>query len=50
VADAAAAAARAQAGAGAAWAGVGDLARRLVALGDLPATRPARYDGELVVA
>ena len=35
---------------GRAWAGVGDLARRLVALGDLPATArlASRYEGELV--
>ena len=37
---------------GQAWAGVGDLARRLVALGDLPATArlASRYEGEVVVA
>ncbi|MBL8435652.1 MAG: L,D-transpeptidase family protein [Zoogloea sp.] len=35
---------------GQAWAGVGDLARRLVALGDLPARArlPGRYEGEVV--
>ncbi|WP_298595774.1 L,D-transpeptidase family protein [Zoogloea sp.] len=35
---------------GQAWAGVGDLARRLVALGDLPASArlPGRYEGEVV--
>ncbi len=35
---------------GQAWAGVGDLARRLVALGDLPATArlASRYEGEVV--
>jgi murein L,D-transpeptidase YcbB/YkuD len=35
---------------GRAWAGVGDLARRLVALGDLPATArlASRYEGEVV--
>lgn len=37
---------------GQAWAGVGDLARRLVALGDLPATArlASRYEGDVVVA
>ena len=37
---------------GQAWAGAGDLARRLVALGDLPATArlESRYEGAVVVA